>query len=150
MDLEQKVEIVLFGLIIFVLGVIFFNKEETLVTERVYVGEEEFAKYPLVAWQDIHEKWNGKQGDIVNVKYRVTSENTKLWMFNVSTGRLVHEQSYHRDPWKDKHRDFTYVWKLYKSERSEYIPPGTYEIVVGGMYKPNSTTGKLTTTIVLN
>ena len=150
MDLEQKVEIVLFGLIIFVLGVIFFNKEETLVTERVYVGEEEFNQHPLIAWQDIHEKWNGKQGDIVNVKYRVTSENTKLWMFNVSTGRLVHEQSYHRDPWKDKHRDFTYVWKLYKSERSEYIPPGTYEIVVGGMYKPNSTTGKLTTTIVLN
>jgi hypothetical protein len=150
MDLEQKVEYILIGLIMIVLGVMFFNKEDVIVTERVYVGEEEFAQYPLVAWQDTHEKWDGKQGDIVKVKYRVTSKNTKLWMFDVSTEKLVHEQSYHRDPWEDKHRDFTYVWKLYKTERSSYISPGTYEIVVGGMYKPNSTAGKLTTIIMID
>tara|TARA_R110000824_G_scaffold80749_1_gene203071 strand:- start:183 stop:635 length:453 start_codon:yes stop_codon:yes gene_type:complete len=150
MDLEQKVEYILIGLIMIVLGVMFFNKEDTIVTERVYIGEEEFAQYPLVAWQDIHEKWDGKQGDIVKVKYRVTSKNTKLWMFDVSTEKLVHVQSYHRDPWKDKHRDFTYVWKLYKTERSSYISPGTYEIVVGGMYKPNSTADKLTTIIIID
>jgi hypothetical protein len=150
MDLEHKIELILSGLILVILTISFWPKEREIVTERVYVGEEEFAQYPLVAWQDIHEKWDGKQGDIVKVKYRVTSKNTKLWMFDVSTEKLVHEQSYHRDPWKDKHRDFTYVWKLYKTERSSYISPGTYEIVVGGMYKPNSTAGKLSTIIIID
>ena len=41
----------------------------------------------------------------------------------------------------------TYVWKLYKSERSEYIPPGEYDIVIGGAYEPISLTGKLMITI---
>ena len=53
----------------------------------------------------------------------------------METDRLVHEQSIIRDPWPDgRHRDFTYVWKLYKTERSQYIPPGEYKIVVGGKH----------------
>ena len=112
-------------------------------------AEEEFNRHPLVAWKDTHIKWNDKEGDVVRVKYRVTTRNTNLWMFDVNTGKLVHEQSYHRDPWDDKHRDFTYVWKLYKSERSDYIPSGTYEIVIGGTYKPRSTVGKITALITV-
>jgi len=146
---EQKIEYIITSLIVVILLITFWPTREVIVTEQVYVGEEEFNQYPLIAWPDTHEKWNGKEGDIVRVKYRVTSKNTKLWMFDVSTGKLVHEQSYHRDPWEDKHRDFTYVWKLYKSERSDYIPPGTYEIIIGGMYKPTSNVGKITTIITI-
>ena len=148
MDLEEKVEYILIGLIMIVLGVMFFNKEDVIVTERVYVGEEEFAQYPLVAWQDTHEKWDGKQGDIVKIKYRVKQSETKLWMYNRETGKLVHEQSLVRNPKKDgTPRDLTYVWKLYKSERSQYIPPGDYDIVRGGPFEPVSLVGKLITTI---
>ena len=71
-------------------------------------------------------------------------------MYNTETGKLVHEQSLIRNPKKDgTPRDLTYVWKLYKSERSDYIPPGTYEIIIGGMYKPTSNTGKITTIITI-
>jgi hypothetical protein len=147
---EQNIEYIITSLITVILLITFLPSRKVIVSEQVYVGEEEFNQHPLVAWESTHEKWNSKEGDIVKVKYRVTSRNTKLWMFDVSTGKLVHEQSYHRDPWGDKHRDFTYVWKLYKSERSEYIPPGTYEIVIGGMYEPSSTIGKITTVIYIN
>ena len=149
MNLEHKIELILSGLILVILTISFWPKERVIVTERVYIGDEEFNQHPLIAWTDTHEKWNDKEADIVRVKYRVTSRNTKLWMFDVSTGKLVHEQSYHRDPWGDKHRDFTYIWKLYDSERSDYIPPGTYEIVIGGMYEPPSTIGKITTIITI-
>ena len=150
MDLENKLELILIGLIMVVLGFIYFGDDEVSEDiQKPIVTDAEFNEYPLYAWKSTHEKWNGEEADIVKVKYRVTSRNTKLWMFDVSTGKLVHEQSYHRDPWEDKHRDFTYIWKLYKSERSEYIPPGTYEIVIGGMYKPTSTIGKITTIITI-
>ena len=33
--------------------------------------------------------------------------------------------------------------KLYNSESTQYIEPGNYTIIVGGMYKPTSTMGKL-------
>ena len=72
----------------------------------------------------------------MKIKYRVTRSNTKLWIYDVETGVLVHEQPFDRDPWDDgRHRDFTYIWKLYKTERTKYIPSGQYEIVVGGRYE---------------
>ena len=85
MDLEHKIELILTGLILVILTISFWPKERVIVTERVYIGDEEFNQHPLIAWTDTHEKWNGKEGDIVKVKYRVTSRNTKLWMFDVST-----------------------------------------------------------------
>ena len=73
---------------------------------------------------------------IVKIKYRVTRSNTKLWIYDVETGVLVHEQPFDRDPWSDgRYRDFTYIWKLYKTERTKNIPSGQYEIVVGGRYE---------------
>ena len=90
----------------------------------------------MVAWKTIHKKWDGTQADIVKIKYRVTRENTKLWVYDTKTNNLVHEQSIVRHPWSDgKHRDFIWVCKLYKTERTRYIPPGEYEIVVGGLYE---------------
>jgi len=147
--LKTYLESFLMVLIFFILGFTFLYESDKPTIKETSTIEDEFNRYLLVAWTGTHEKWNGKEGDIVKVKYRVTTRNTKLWMFNVKTGQLVHEQSYHRDPWEDKHRDFTYVWKLYKTERSDYIPPGTYEIVIGGMYEPPSTKGKLTTIITV-
>ena len=101
-----------------------------------------------MAWKDTHEKWDGDEDDIVKIKYRVTRSNTKLWIYDTETGKLVHEQSIIRDPWPDgRHRDFTYVWKLYKTERTQYIPPGEYEIRVGGLYEGGF--GQLKTRIII-
>ena len=76
----------------------------------------------------------------------MNSSNTKLWIYDVDTDRLVHEQPFTRDPWPDgRYRDFTYVWKLYKTERTIDIPTGEYEIVVGGAHEGGF--GQLKTTI---
>ena len=102
-----------------------------------------------MAWKSTHEKWDGKEGDIVKIKYRVTRSNTKLWIYDTKTTELVHEQSIIRDPWPDgRHRDFTYVWKLYKTERSQHISSGEYEIVVGGLHEGGF--GQLKTSIIIN
>ena len=84
----------------------------------------------------------------MKIKYRVTSNNTKLWIYDTETNRLVHEQPLKRDPWPDgRYRDFTYVWKLYKTERTQYIPPGNYEIKIGGLHGAGF--GNLTTIITI-
>jgi len=144
MDLEQKIEIVLFGLIMVVLGITYFGDDEVVEgVQKPIVSQEEFDEYPLYAWKSTHEKWNGKIGDIVKIRYRVKSSNTKIWVID-SNFKVVHEQSVKRDPRPDgTPRDFTGTWKLYKSERTQYIEPGDYTIIVGGMYKPTSIMGKL-------
>ena len=72
-----------------------------------------------------------KPGDKVEEEI-VIDEDT----YDTKTNNLVHEQSIVRHPGSDgKPRDFTWVWKLYKTERTRYIPPGEYEIVVGGLYE---------------
>ena len=112
------------------------------------VDENSFEIFPLMAWKSTHKKWDGKEGDIVKIKYRVTRSNTKLWIYDTETNKLVHEQSIIRDPWPDgRYRDFTYVWKLYKTERTQYIPSGDYIIVIGSLYEPVSLLGKITTSI---
>tara|TARA_Y100001951_G_C11084893_1_gene153441 strand:- start:13 stop:465 length:453 start_codon:yes stop_codon:yes gene_type:complete len=145
MDLEHKLEIVLFGLIMVVLGITYFGDDEAVESvQKPIVSQEEFDEYPLYAWKDTHETWDGKIGDIVKIRYRVKNSNTKIWVID-SNFTVVHEQSVKRDPKPDgTPRDFTWTWKLYKSERTQHIEPGTYTIIVGGMYKPTSTMGKLT------
>tara|TARA_B100000700_G_scaffold295015_1_gene357505 strand:+ start:1029 stop:1481 length:453 start_codon:yes stop_codon:yes gene_type:complete len=144
MDLEHKLEIVLFGLIMVVLGITYFGDDEAVESvQKPIVSQEEFDEYPLYAWKDTHETWDGKIGDIVKIRYRVKNSNTKIWVID-SNFTVVHEQSVKRDPKPDgTPRDFTWTWKLYKSERTQYIEPGDYKIIVGGMYKPTSTMGKL-------
>ena len=150
MDLEHKLEIVLFGLIMVVLGLTYFGDDEAVESvQKPIVSQEEFDEYPLYAWKDTHETWNGKIGDIVKIRYRVKNSNTKIWVID-STFTVVHEQSVKRAPKPDgTPRDFTWTWKLYKSERTQYIEPGDYKIIVGGMYKPTSTMGKLTYDITI-
>tara|TARA_Y100001973_G_scaffold16100_1_gene23365 strand:+ start:851 stop:1303 length:453 start_codon:yes stop_codon:yes gene_type:complete len=150
MDLEHKLEIVLFGLIMVVLGITYFGDDEAVESvQKPIVSQEEFDEYPLYAWKDTHETWDGKIGDIVKIRYRVKNSNTKIWVID-SNFTVVHEQSVKRDPKPDgTPRDFTWTWKLYKSERTQYIEPGDYKIIVGGMYKPTSTMGKLTYDITI-
>ena len=110
-------ERVLIVLIFIVLSLAYLTKPEEEVKEEFTINEDSFEIFPLIAWKSTHEKWDGKQGD-------------------TETDKLVHEQSIIRDPWPDgRHRDFTYVWKLYKTERSQYIPSGEYEIRIGGLYE---------------
>jgi len=145
MDLENKLELILIGLIMVVLGFIYFGDDEVSEDiQKPIITDAEFNEYPLYAWKSTHEKWNGKIGDVVKIRYRVKSPNTKIWVID-SNFIVVHEQSLKRDPKPDgTSRDFTWTWKLYKSERTQYIEPGIYTIIVGGMYRPTSTMGKLT------
>ena len=146
----DKLEKVVIGLIGFTLAFTFvFNSEKDEVKPVVEFDEESFEDYPLVAWRDTHKKWNDEIGNVVKIRYRVKSQNTKIWVID-SNFVVVHEQSLKRDPKPDgTPRDFTWTWKLYKSERTQYIKPGNYTIVVGGMYKPTSTMGKLTYDITI-
>ena len=38
------------------------------------------------------------EGDLREIKYRVDTRDTKLWIYDLDTGKLVHEQPYTRDP----------------------------------------------------
>ena len=132
----EVAERIIIALIFLTISLTFIFKPEEKVKKEFVINEDSFNIFPLMAWKSTHEKWDGKEGDIVKIKYRVTRSNTKLWIYDTKTGKLVHEQPLIRDPWPDgRHRDFTYVWKLYKTERSQYIPPGEYEIKIGGLYE---------------
>jgi hypothetical protein len=99
--------------------------------KEVIIDESAYEDYPLVAWKDTHEKWNGKQGDILKIKYRVFNDDTFIQVVN-DEGVIVHTQLYQRSPWEDgRFRDFTYTWMLYYTEDyGDDIPPGEYEIRV--------------------
>ena len=132
----DRLEKIIIALIFLTLSVTFIFEPDVEIKEEIVINETSFNEFPLVAWKTIHKKWDGTQADIVKIKYRVTRENTKLWVYDTKTNNLVHEQSIVRHPWSDgKPRDFIWVWKLYKTERTRYIPPGEYEIVVGGLYE---------------
>ena len=151
MNLDIKLlEKVLVGLIITTISLTYLintNKEE--VKEEFIVDENSYEDFPLVAWKEKHKRWDGEEGDIVKIRYRVKNQNTKLWVID-SNFMIVHEQSVKRDPKPDgTPRDFTWTWKLYESERTQHIEPGDYTIIVGGMYKPTSTMGKLTYDITI-
>ena len=132
----EKIERIIIGLIFLTLSLTFILSPKDELKQEFKIDENSFEIFPLIAWKTTHEKWDGAWGDIVKIKYRVTRSNTKLWIYDVETGVLVHEQPFDRDPWSDgRHRDFTYIWKLYKTERTKYIPSGQYEIVVGSRYE---------------
>tara|TARA_R100000773_G_C4219028_1_gene117569 strand:- start:110 stop:559 length:450 start_codon:yes stop_codon:yes gene_type:complete len=132
----EKIERIIIGLIFLILSLTFILSPKDELKQEFKIDENSFEIFPLIAWKTTHEKWDGAWGDIVKIKYRVTRSNTKLWIYDVETGVLVHEQPFDRDPWSDgRHRDFTYIWKLYKTERTKYIPSGQYEIVVGSRYE---------------
>ena len=132
----EKLEKIIIGLIFLTLSLTFILSPKDELKQEFKIDENSFEIFPLIAWKTTHEKWDGAWGDIVKIKYRVTRSNTKLWIYDVETGVLVHEQPFDRDPWSDgRYRDFTYVWKLYKTERTKNIPSGQYEIVVGGRYE---------------
>ena len=132
----EKLEKIIIGLIFLTLSLTFILSPKDELKQEFKIDENSFEIFPLIAWKTTHEKWDGAWGDIVKIKYRVTRSNTKLWIYDVETGVLVHEQPFDRDPWSDgRYRDFTYVWKLYKTERTKNIPSGQYEIVVGSRYE---------------
>ena len=144
----DKLERILIALIFLTISLTYIFKPEEEVKKEVVINEDSFEIFPLMAWKSTHKKWDGDEGNIVKIKYRVTSSNTKLWIYDTETDRLVHEQPLIRDPWPDgRHRDFIYVWKLYKTERTQYIPPGEYEIRVGGLYEGGF--GQLKTRIII-
>ena len=132
----EKLERIIIGLIFLTLSLTFILSPKDELKQEFKIDENSFEIFPLIAWKTTHEKWDGAWGDIVKIKYRVTRSNTKLWIYDVETGVLVHEQPFDRDPWDDgRHRDFTYIWKLYKTERTKNIPSGQYEIIVGSRYE---------------
>jgi|TARA_B100001123_G_C15298562_1_gene1020169 hypothetical protein len=149
MTFNEVLEVIVATMILVIVGITIWP--EAKYTEYVVENtEQEFNQHPIVAWKTTHEKWNGKQGDIVKIKYRVVNSDTKLWMYNVETGKLVHQEPMVRNPHKDgTPRDLIYVWKLYKTERSKYIPPGDYDIIRGGGYEPVSQVGKLSYRITI-
>ena len=106
--------------------------------KEVIIDESAYEDYPLVAWKDTHEKWNGKQGDILKIKYRVFNDDTFIQVVN-DEGVIVHTQLYQRSPWEDgRFRDFTYTWMLYYTEDyGDDIPPGEYQIRVCYKYSRN-------------
>ena len=81
-------ERVLIVLIFIVLSLAYLTKPEEEVKEEFTINEDSFEIFPLIAWKSTHEKWDGKQGDIVKIKYRVTRSNTKLWIYDTETDKL--------------------------------------------------------------
>ena len=87
------------GLIIVICIFIFKSYNKPEVIAEPIVGEA-FEEYPLIAWKDTHEKWNGEQGDIVKIKYRVFNEDTFIQVIN-NEGDVVHIQPFQRSPQDD-------------------------------------------------
>ena len=127
------------GLICAIGIVLFFAISDVDIIDRQNVSnvpsEEAFYQYPLVAWQT-----ENKDGDIVKIKYLVEEENTKVRVYD-SQGKKVHEQPFDLDRHRDgRERIMTYNWKLYKTEWSQNIVPGTYTIIVGTVYQETGRT----------
>ena len=127
------------GLICAIGIVLFFAISDVDIIDRQNVSnvpsEEAFYQYPLVAWQT-----ENKDGDIVKIKYLVEEENTKVRVYD-SQGKMVHEQPFDLDRHRDgRERIMTYNWKLYKTEWSQNIVPGTYTIIVGTVYQETGRT----------
>jgi hypothetical protein len=128
-DTETYLELALISAICFVLGfILYYDGPETQSQNEQQV--ENFDEYPLTAWQTTDRKG----GECVKVKYRVQKDNTRLYMYN-SNGKKVHQQPISLSPHKDgRDRVETYVWKLYRTEWTDKIPPGEYLIIVGTDY----------------
>ena len=122
-------EKILIGLVVIIaVGVFLSDDGGTDVVEAV-MPDSTFNEYPLIAWTSTQKKWNDELGNIVKIKYQVFKRDTKLWIYDVETDEVVHEQPYHRNPRDDgTPRIFTYHWMLWESEYGPEILPGEYEI----------------------
>ena len=131
-------ENILIGLMAIMLLYLFYPKDDDEIKQEVVIDESGYEDYPLIAWKDTQEKWNGKQGDIVKIKYRVFNRETFIQVVN-DEGEVVHIQPFERNPWDDgRFRDFTYTWMLYYTEDyGDDIPPGEYQIQVCYRYSRN-------------
>ena len=128
-DKNTFLELALISAICFVLGFILFSNGTETQTQNEPIVEQ-FDDYPLVAWQTTDK--DGRE--CVKVKYRVLKEKTRLFMYN-SEGKKVHHQPISLSPHGDgRDRVETYVWKLYRTEWTDRIPPGEYIIIVGTDY----------------
>tara|TARA_R100000008_G_scaffold35670_1_gene20264 strand:- start:309 stop:791 length:483 start_codon:yes stop_codon:yes gene_type:complete len=127
-------ELLIISLICFCLGFAFFINPKSEPQIESEPSMETFEQYPLQAWQSV----DVNNGECVKVRYRVQKENTRLYMIN-SKGKLVHQTPLSLDPYKNKDRIETYVWKLYRTEWSSQIPPGEYQIIVGTDYDRSPT-----------
>ena len=131
MSNKDKEYLLILG-IIFSLVYVFWPISELEETIPVVSVEEE----PIQVWKETHKKLNGDMGDILKIKYKIDKDNTKLWITDLNTGRMVHEQPFSMSPYPDSHnkqsRVNIYIWKLYDGEHgNKYVPPGDYEICVG-------------------
>ena len=122
---------ILIGLIAITLLYIFYPKDDGEIKKEVIIDEMAYEDFPLIAWFDTEEKWDGSIQPIVKIKYRVFDHNSRIWIYDIN-GSVVHKQPYDRDPKDDgTPRDFTYSWRLYKSEWSDAIQSGDYTITMG-------------------
>ncbi len=128
---KTKLEWILIVAIGVILVFTFGNFGDEPTRKEVVIDTSGYEDYPLMAWKDTQEKWNGKQGDIVKIKYRVFNDDTFIQVVN-NEGGVVHTQPFQRSPWEDgRFRDFTYTWMLYYTEDyGDDIPPGEYQIRV--------------------
>ena len=132
--IQEKIVIVLIAVVIVF---VYWPVDEQVVDDTPIIGQE-FEEYPLIAWKSTQKKWNGQQGNIVKIKYRVTQDKTFIQVLD-DKGKVVHKQPIQRSPWDDgRSRDFTYVWMLYATEDyGDEISPGEYQIQVCHKYSGN-------------
>ena len=126
----NRTEIIIASLTALILFYIIIPKEDKKIKQELVVTDES----PIQVKRDTHETWDGSIGEFIEVKYKVEKPNTKLWVRDMA-GRVVHEQGYTMNPYPAEYerpdRINTYQWRLYKSQYSNYIQPGEYEIIVG-------------------
>jgi len=131
MKFNEFLEIVIGTLIIIILGTILNSSLSKEVSNEPVNIEDTFDDYPLIASPSTQKKWNGEDGNIIKIKYRVMYDETFILVLDMM-GNIVHKQPYTRSPWEDgRFRDFTYHWMLYYTEDYGHdIPPGNYQIQV--------------------
>ena len=126
MDSEQILEYGLITAIVVVLGFVFFRETDLPYVPKE-LTKEEFLLYPLDAWQTTDKQG----GECVKIKYLVDRDKTKLYMFD-RYNKVVHSQPMALSPHKDgRERIETYVWRLYRTEWTDRIAPGQYQVIVG-------------------
>ena len=138
-DRETFIEIGLMFEIAIVLFSTFYGGDKTQPNTEIH-WKEGFYDNPIYAWQT----QDNKGGECVKVRYLVERENTKLYMLN-RDGKVVHKQHLQLSPFRDgRERIETYVWKLYRTEWTDKIPPGQYLIIVGTSYDRRGVSQEIT------
>tara|TARA_B100000686_G_C16368536_1_gene751377 strand:+ start:247 stop:690 length:444 start_codon:yes stop_codon:yes gene_type:complete len=116
--------------ILFFAGYVLFGPDPDAIPTVKTPKMENFDDHPIVAWS----AYDRTGGVCVKVRYKIQRNKTKLFMFD-SLGTLVHQTPLQLSPFKDgRERVETYVWKLYRTEWSDYIEPGIYQIIVGTQF----------------